>query len=555
MPHAEFVHLRVHSAYSLAEGAIKTKELIKLCQKQNMPAVAVTDSGNLFGALEFALAAAEAGVQPIIGCQLNIRRGSAGPATGQAGQAARTGIGSVSGGGKPLPPDHLVLLVQTEIGYANLMKLVSNAFIKTEGGETPQISLNDLVGASDGLIALTGGPGGAIGRALAGGQEAAAREALSNLIELFPGRLYIELMRHSGPDDASGLGVIEDRIEPALIDLAYEFNQPLVATNDCFFADVGMYQAHDALLCIADGRYIIEAERRRVTPDHRFKSADEMRSLFADLPEAVDNTLVIARRCSHLLQPIKPILPPYPAAAEAGRTEADELGEQSRAGLETRLQNQVFTNEMDQARRTELGKTYRDRLDFELNVIATMKFPGYFLIVADFIKWAKQHGIPVGPGRGSGAGSVVAWALTITDLDPLRFGLLFERFLNPERVSMPDFDIDFCQDRRDEVISYVQQRYGRERVAQIITFGKLQARAVLRDVGRVLQLPLGQVDRICKLVPNNPANPVTLQQAIDGEPQLQGHRDGDPNVRRMMEIATKLEGLYRHASTHAAGVV
>ncbi len=532
MPHADFVHLRVHSAYSLAEGAIKVKELIKLCQKHSMPAVAITDSGNMFGALEFALAAAEGGVQPIIGCQINLRH--TGPKTG-------TGPGAA----KPAAPDHLLLLVQNQAGYANLMRLVSKAFIESESAETPQITLTDLEDASAGLIALTGGPGGPVGQALATGQEPAARALLHRLMTLFPGRLYVELMRHNSREDASGLGAIEDRVEPALITLAYEFGLPLVATNDCYFSDASMYQAHDALLCIADGRYVAEAERRRVTPDHRFKSAAEMRELFADLPEAVDNTLVIARRCSFLLQPIKPILPPFTEAINAGHSEADELRSQAHTGLTLRLRT------ID----ASAAASYRERLDFELNVIEKMGFPGYFLIVADFIKWAKQHGIPVGPGRGSGAGSVVAWSLTITDLDPLRFGLLFERFLNPERVSMPDFDIDFCQDRRDEVIRYVQRRYGPDRVAQIITFGKLQARAVLRDVGRVLQLPLGQVDRICKLVPNNPANPVTLQQAIDGEPQLQSHRDGDAAVGRMMGIAIKLEGLYRHASTHAAGVV
>ncbi|MEI8394589.1 MAG: DNA polymerase III subunit alpha [Rhodospirillaceae bacterium] len=535
MPHADFIHLRVHSAYSLSEGAIKTKELVKLCQKHAMPAVAVTDSGNMFGALEFSLAAADAGVQPIIGCQLNIRNAD-----------ARQGSGPAVG--KPALPDHLVLLVQNETGYANLMKLVSKAYIDTVGTETPQVSLRDLEGCSDGLIALTGGPAGPVGRALAAGQAPEARKALERLIALFPGRLYVELMRHGeGGDDISGLGALEDRIEPAVIELAYEFDLPLVATNDCFFSDAAMFEAHDALLCIAESRYVAETERRRVTVDHRFKSAAEMRALFADLPEAVDNTLVIAQRCSYLLKPIKPILPPFPDAVASGRGEAEELRLRARAGLEARLEKLDLI--------PERLKEYRDRLDFELNVIETMKFPGYFLIVADFIKWTKDQGIPVGPGRGSGAGSVVAWALTITDLDPLRFGLLFERFLNPERVSMPDFDIDFCQDRRDEVIRYVQHRYGKERVAQIITFGKLQARAVLRDVGRVLQLPLGQVDRICKLVPNNPANPVTLKEAIDGEPQLQSHRDDDPNVARMMAIAMKLEGLYRHASTHAAGVV
>ena len=369
MPHADFVHLRVHSAFSLSEGAIKPKELVKLCQKQAMPAVAVTDSGNLFGALEFALAAADGGIQPIIGCQLNIRR-----------TEPRTGSGPAAG--KPLPPDHLILLVQNETGYGNLMKLVSDAFIKSDAVETPQVGLGDLEGHSDGLIALTGGPAGPVGRALAAGQEPVAREALDKLITLFPGRLYVELMRHSGPEDASGLGALEDKIEPALIDLAYEFDVPLVATNDVFFSDAGMYQAHDALLCIADGRYVAEAERRRVTPDHRFKTAAEMRALFADLPEAVDNTLVIAQRCSYLLKPIKPILPPFPDAVAAGRAEAEELQTQAHAGLDERLERQVFTADMDPATRAAKEKVYRDRLNFELDVIESMKFPGYFLILS-----------------------------------------------------------------------------------------------------------------------------------------------------------------------------
>ncbi|WP_029007595.1 DNA polymerase III subunit alpha [Azospirillum halopraeferens] len=536
MPHADFIHLRVHSAYSLSEGAIKVKELVKLCQKQGMPAVAVTDTGNLFGALEFALAASDAGVQPIIGTVLGITR--------VAPAAVRPGLP----GKAATQPDQLVLLCQTAEGYRNLMKLVSRAFLESDPMAGPQVPLDALEGHTAGLIALTGGPQGTVGRLLGEGQGAHALEVLERLKALFPGRLYVELQRHGGRFTA-----IEDAIEPALVDLAYAHDLPLVATNDCYFATADMYEAHDALLCIAEGAYISQEERRRLTPDHRFKSAAEMRELFADLPEAVDNTLVIARRCSFLLKPIKPILPAFPT--EAGRSEDDELRAQSRAGLEMRLETVVFTPDMDEARRAEVRKEYGDRLEFELDVIVSMKFPGYFLIVSDFIKWAKAQGIPVGPGRGSGAGSVVAWALTITDLDPLRFGLLFERFLNPERVSMPDFDIDFCQDRREEVIRYVQDKYGYDRVAQIITFGKLQARAVLRDVGRVLQMPYGQVDKICKMVPNNPANPVTLQQALDSEEPLRQARDGDETVARLVDIALKLEGLYRHASTHAAGVV
>jgi len=531
MSHAEFVHLRVHSAYSLSEGAIKLKELVKLCRAKNMPAVAVTDSCNLFGALEFALAAADAGIQPITGTVLSVARPD--------------GTANVGRNGQRPGPDQLVILVQNARGYENLMALLSKAYLETDAGDQPHVGWADLEGRTDGLIALSGGPGGAVGRLLAEGQAAAAEEALLTLKSLFPGRLYVELMRH-------GLE-IEDRIEGGLIDLAYRHDLPLVATNDVYFADEDMYQAHDALLCIADGTYVAEQNRRRVTPEHRFKSAEEMAALFSDLPEAVANTLTIARRCHFMVEKRKPILPAF--STEGGRSEAEELRAQAWAGLERRLEVHVFKPEMTPEEREAVAKPYRERLEYELGIIETMGFPGYFLIVSDFIKWAKEHGIPVGPGRGSGAGSAVAWALTITDLDPLRFALLFERFLNPERVSMPDFDIDFCQDRRDEVISYVQRKYGFNRVAQIITFGKLQARAVLRDVGRVLQMPYGQVDRLCKMVPNNPANPVTLQQALDGDPQLRQLRDSDDTIRHLIDTAMKLEGLFRHASTHAAGVV
>ena len=530
MPIADFVHLRVHSAYSLSEGAIRVKDLVKLCGEQNMPAAAITDTNNLFGALEFSLAARGAGIQPIPGMQLSLRA----PDKRQANSLAQAP-----------EPDQIVLLAQNDAGYRNLMKLTSEAFLGTDGGESPQVGMDALEQCHEGVIALTGGIHGPVGRLLLAGQEEEAESVLADLARIFPGRLYVEVMRHFLAD--------EDRIEPALIDLAYRLDLPLVATNECFFSDKKMYQAHDALLCIAGGDYVSQTDRRRLTEDHRFKSAAEMRELFADLPEAVDNTVIIAKRCAAMVERKPPLLPVYTKLE--GRSEGEALAEMSRVGLEERLKAQVLTDEMDDAARDAAAKPYRERLDYELGVIEQMGFPGYFLIVADFIQWTKDRGIPVGPGRGSGAGSVVAWALTITDLDPLRWDLLFERFLNPERVSMPDFDIDFCQDRRDEVIRYVQQEYGQNRVAQIITFGKLQARAVLRDVGRVLEMPYGQVDRICKLVPNNPAKPVTLQQAIDGEPLLQQMKVEDPAVRTLIDTALPLEGLYRHASTHAAGVV
>ncbi len=544
MPHADYVHLRVHSAYSLSEGALKIKQLVELCKAYGMPAVAVADTGNLFGALEFALTARDAGVQPIIGCQLSIAREDPRVKPGDSGDGIASN-GARPGGLLRAVLDQLVLLVQSEAGYRNLLHLVSRSFLAVEPGEPPHLTIRSLAGHTEGLIALTGGPGGKVNRLLADGQTEAARAALLQLAGLFPGRLYVELQRHFRP--------LEARVEPGLLDLAYAHNLPLVATNEVFFADADMYEAHDALLCIATGSYVSQADRRRETPEHRFKSAAEMREVFADLPEAVDNTLVVARRCAFMPEPCEPILPAFPASD--GRSEAEELSLQAAAGLERRLAAHVWRPATDAAEREREARPYRQRLAFELGVIAQMGFPGYFLIVADFVQWAKGQGIPVGPGRGSGAGSVVSWALTITDLDPLRFGLLFERFLNPERVSMPDFDIDFCQERRDEVIRYVQQKYGADRVAQIITFGKLQARAVLRDVGRVLQMPYGQVDRLCKLVPNNPANPVSLQQAIDGEPQIRLQQEQDESVARLIDIAMKLEGLYRHASTHAAGVV
>ncbi len=526
MAHANFVHLRVHSAYSLSEGAIKIPDLVDLCVAESMPAVAVTDTANMFGALEFALAAAAGGVQPIIGCQLAVERPG-----GDDGANRRSGVEH------RLPHDVLVLLVQNETGYRNLIGLVSRSYLEAEAGEGAHVTLDDVARHSDGLIALTGGPDGAVGALLAEGQADAAEAMVVRLAAAFPGRLYVELMRHRLDR--------ENKVEAGLIELAYSHDLPLVATNDCYFSSPGMFEAHDALLCIAAGTYVSESERRRLTPEHCFRSAAEMRALFADLPEAVDNTLVVAQRCAYMPERRDEILPAFPTPE--GVTEEAALRAEAEAGLQARLARLDIE---DQA-----AKPYHDRLDYELGVINQMGFPGYFLIVADFIQWAKRQSIPVGPGRGSGAGSVVAWALTITDLDPLRFGLLFERFLNPERISMPDFDIDFCQDRRDEVIHYVQDKYGADRVAQIITFGKLQARAVLRDVGRVLGMPYGQVDRICKLVPYNPARPPTLQEAVDGAPELQNMRAEDEQVARLLDIGMKLEGLYRHASTHAAGVV
>jgi DNA polymerase-3 subunit alpha len=539
MPIAEFVHLRVHTAYSLLEGAIKVPDLVKQCQGMHMPAVAMTDTVNLFGAMEFSGKCTAGGVQPIIGCQLVLTpyRGDSGE-----GNAAQRPPGSAA----TEAPDQLVVLAQNEDGFGNLLKLISKSHLDPDGEGEPRLSLEDVEAHASGLIALTGGPAGGLGRLLAGGQTPAAEALLDRLQTAFDDRLYMEIMRHN-------LGE-ERTIEGLFLDLAYERDIPLVATNECFFISDDMYEAHDALICIADGAYVSQTGRRKLTPEHRFKSPQEMRALFADLPEAIDNTLVIAQRCGVMAEGRAPLLPRPPSSGD-GRSDFEIFEALAGEGLEARMQAQIYTDAMSAEEKEAAAKPYRERLRYELQVIEQMDYVGYFLIVADFIRWTKGQGIPVGPGRGSGAGSVAAWALTITDLDPLRFGLLFERFLNPERVSMPDFDIDFCQDRRDEVIRYVQEKYGADRVAQIITFGTLQPRAALRDVGRVLQMPYPHVDRICKLVPNNPATPVTLQEAIDGEPLLQEEIKTDPTVARLVEIAKKLEGLYRHASTHAAGVV
>ncbi|MBW8268469.1 DNA polymerase III subunit alpha [Caldovatus aquaticus] len=519
---SSFVHLHVHSAYSLSEGAIKADKLASLAREAGMPAVALTDTANLFGALEFAQACAGKGVQPIMGCQLFLSRSAADPRP----EAER------------LPPDPVVALATDARGLDNLQRLSSLGFLADDPSGRPCLRLDTLAEHAAGLILLTGGTTGPIARLLAEGRREAAERLLARLREAFPDRLAVELHRH---------GLELDRaVEPGLLALADAAGLPIVAANDVYFADPAMHAAHDALLCIAEGRILTEPDRRRVTPEHWFKPAEMMRALFADLPEACDNTLAIARRCAVMVEPRKPELPVCPKV-QPGMTEAETVRAMARRGLEARLDAMGA----DAATR----ERYRARLDYELGVIETMGFSGYFLIVADFIQWAKARGIPVGPGRGSGAGSVAAWALTITDLDPMRFGLLFERFLNPERVSMPDFDIDFCQERRDEVIEYVRREYGADRVAQIITFGKLQAKAAVRDVGRVMGLPYGQVDRIASLIPFNPAKPVTLRQAIEAEPRLQEMQKSDETVARLLEIAQQIEGLYRNASTHAAGVV
>ena len=514
-----FIHLRTHTEYSLLEGAMRVKKLPAQAAGLGMPAIAVTDTNNMFAALEFSETAAKSGVQPIIGCQMDLDYDP--PAPGE----------------KPRLPAPIVLLAQNQAGYANLMKLNSCLYLRGDGS-VAHITEAELSLHSEGLICLTGGPDGPVGRFLQGGQHPKAEALMARLKDIFADRLYVELQRH--PSDG-GLPEAERASERGFVEMAYAMELPLVATNDVYFPEARMYEAHDALICIAEGAYVDQQQpRRRLTPQHYFKSPEEMVTLFADLPEALENTVEIARRCAFRARTHPPILPKF------ADDEVEELRRQAREGLEKRLAVIPHAAPVED---------YEKRLEFELGIIENMGFPGYFLIVADFIKWAKDHDIPVGPGRGSGAGSLVAYALTITDLDPLRYQLLFERFLNPERVSMPDFDIDFCMDRREEVIRYVQEKYGREKVGQIITFGALLSKAAVRDVGRVLQMPFGQVDRLSKMIPVEGVKPVSIEKALADEPRLREEAKNEEVVDRLLTYGQQVEGLLRNASTHAAGVV
>ncbi|MEM0986045.1 MAG: DNA polymerase III subunit alpha [Pseudomonadota bacterium] len=507
-----FIHLGVKSSYSLLQSMITPKALLAWLEQQAMPAVAIADHNCLFGALEFSETLSGAGIQPIMACTFDVTDG--GP---------RSGVHQVS------------LYAQDKRGYGRLMALSSLAYLDAKDG-IPKLHKQHLFEQTDGLILLTGGANGALAALAAKDKAEVAAAELDRMAEAFPGRCYVELTRHGT--------TMERESEARLVDLAYAAGLPLVASHDVRFVKASDAEAHDAMMCIAHGRYLGEDDRPRVEPSQYLKTAEEMANLFADLPEAVENTVEIAQRCAVKAEMHSPILPSFSDEADG---EDKELRRQAMDGLEQRLA-QADKHFADR-------ETYFERLDYELGIIEKMGFPGYFLIVSDFIKWAKEQDIPVGPGRGSGAGSLVAWSLLITDLDPIRFDLLFERFLNPERVSMPDFDIDFCQERRGEVIRYVRDKYGEDSVAMIITFGTLQAKAVVRDVGRVMQMPYGQVDRLAKLIPFNPAHPPKLQEAIDDEPKFDEEIEKDSRVGDLLNTALQLEGLYRSAGTHAAGVV
>ena len=530
MESQKFIHLCNHTIFSLCKGAIRINDIVKKAESENMPAVAITDISNLFGALEFSIACKKNNIQPIIACDLLI----------DTEDSAKSNISDLE---LSESFKRTILIAKNAAGYLNLTDLASEIHLSRINNLEPHIKLSDLEQKSEGLIAICGGEKGILGKNILVNNKNAAEKLAEKFQKIFVDDFYIQISRHGLEN--------EKKIEQNLIDIAYKFNIPLIAINDNYFLDKSMFEAQDVLNCIGQKRYLIEEDREKLTPDHYFKSTSEMLELFSDLPEAIENSINIAKKCHIMAFEREPTLPHFPT--KDGMSESDELEEKSKKGLNSRLKLKFEVE--DVLNKEELTKIYNERLRYELEIIKRMNFSGYFLIVSDFITWSKENDIPVGPGRGSGAGSIVAWVLQITDLDPLRFGLLFERFLNPERVSMPDFDIDFCQARRDEVIDYVQKKYGKEMVAQIITFGKLQAKAAIKDVGRVLQMPYNQVDRICKLIPFNAIEAVTLAKAIEMDKDLQNAIEEDEEIKKLTDIALMLEGVNRHASTHAAGIV
>ena len=502
-----FIHLRNYTQYSLSKGALRINQLINFCEKENIPAAAITDFNNLFGSLEFCIECKKSGIQPIIGLNLSV---------------------SVNG----FKDGNILLFCKNEIGYKNLANLVTKAYLDNSKLNTPVISLHQILNCKEGLICLGGGINGIITKNFEE-NPGLSDQLIEILKDNFLDNFFLEIQRYKKLS-------FQD-LENYLITKSLNKEIPIVATNENFYLDKSYFDTHDALLSIAQQKYIESEDRFKSNDEFYLKSVDEMDKLFHDMPYALENSVILARKCSFYLEERSPSLPKIKSK------DIDEnalLKKESISGLQKKIGKDQLIKDK-----------YFDRLNFEIEVITKMGYSSYFLIVSDFIKWAKKNDIPVGPGRGSGAGSLVAWCLSITDLDPIKFGLIFERFLNPERISLPDFDIDFCMEKRDEVIKYVQKKYGELNVAQIITFGSFQARAAIRDVGRVMQLPLTQVDNICKLIPYNPANPVSLKELVKDDTQIKKMINTDKNLRILFEISSNLEGLFRHASTHAAGIV
>ena len=529
---AKFIHLRTHTEYSLCSGAIKIKDFVKRLKEQNIPAAAITDTHNMFGALEYSMAATKEGIQPIIGCELVFDMGKMLNRDGDI----------LSDSKREDKFCKMVLLAKDDQGFLNLISMLSQSYLKREQNIKPHVNIEELIDKKDGIIVLSGGVDGPIGKALIDENYDLAKDTTDFFKTNVGENFYIEIQRHGLKDEIA--------TEDAFIDLAYEYSIPLVATNNCHFFTKEMFEAQDALSCIADARYVSETSRPKLTPEHYFKLEDEMIELFKDLPEAIENSVNIACQINTMAYSRKPILPHFDLPK--GVSESEEMARIAREGLEERLKQKFILDDIvDLDKQKEIRKQYFDQLEFEIGIINQMDFPGYFLICADFIVWSKTHDVPIGPGRGSGAGSMVAWAMKITNLDPIKFSLFFERFLNPERVSMPDFDVDFCQRGRARSIEYVQNKYGKDSVAQIITFGKLQSKAVLKDVGRVLEMGYTEVDKISKTIPFD----TSLEEALELDSDLRSRRQSDPEISKLFDIAIQLEGLNRHSSVHAAGLV
>ena len=513
----EFTHLKIHTQYSICEGALRTADLARYCKENKIKAAGLCDSNNLCGALEFSETLAKTKTQPIIGTQINIHYKN------------HTG--------------KIPLFAKNLEGYKNLIKLSSKSFLEIEDSEEPHCKIEDIEKYSEGLILLTGTFDGFFGKLFSKNLTDTISLLLAKLKKIYEDNLYIEIQRHN---DAG-----EKLFEKFSLNLSKQLDLPIIATHEVFYLDKDMHEAHDAYLCIGEKTYLNVKDRRKYSNQHYLKKSEEMSDLFKDLPDALKNNENFPLRISYRPKNSAPILPNIQTADSKNIDEI--LKEESKSGLNDKLKEYVLP-ELKDNNKIKTKKIYQDRLDHEISIISKMKYSSYFLIVSDYIKWAKKNDIPVGPGRGSGAGSLVAWSLSITDIDPIKFDLIFERFLNPDRISMPDFDIDFCEEKRDRVFGYLKQKYGKG-VAHIITFGKLKARMAFRDIGRVLGLPYGYVDKLCKMIPFDPSRPLSLEKAIAQEPRIKNEEAKDPKVKKLIEISKKLEGLNRNMATHAAGVV
>ena len=519
---SEAINLKIHSQFSICEGAVKINQLSEFCKKNNISAVGICDNENLSGALEFSNELSKFGIQPIIGTSIFLK------------EIVENEIfyGKIS------------LFAKNNAGYKNLLKLSSKSYLNLKEDDIkPNISFDLLKEYSDGIIVFIGGSKSFFSDLIMQNKNYFCVQKISELKNVFCRNIYIEIQRHDEFHEA--------QLERKLIKISSELQIPLIGTTEVFYLSKNEYAAHDAYICVGQKSYINEKNRLKYSNKHYFMQSQELSELFKDLPDALENNRNFKFRFSYFPKKNKPLLPHF---VDDNKDVNEVLKNKANLGLKERLEKFIYPRIDSKTNKQDIKKLYETRLDYEVTVISNMKFSGYFLIVSDYINWAKSNNIPVGPGRGSGAGSLVAWCLSITDLDPIRFGLIFERFLNPDRISMPDFDIDFCQEGRDEVIKYVKDKYP-NKVAQIITFGKLQARMALRDIGRVLGLPYGRVDQLCKMIPFDPSRPLSLAESIAIEPRLQKEEKNDPAIKKLINYSLQLEGLYRNVATHAAGVV